>query len=88
MILGRDAPAKEADAELGVSGFKTLGVMVQKLPGPAKFAGILPIMDPPRKDTKKTVADIKASGVAVKMITGDHLGRISGSMSPSCFRQT
>merc|ERR1712113_364490 len=64
--------AKDADAELGISGFKTLGVMVQKLPGPPKFAGILPIMDPPRKDTKKTVADIKASGVAVKMITGDH----------------
>merc|ERR1712137_1152258 len=64
--------AKEADTELGVSGFKTLGVMVQKLPGEPQFAGILPIMDPPRKDTKKTVADIKASGVAVKMITGDH----------------
>merc|ERR1719188_2861059 len=64
--------AKDADTELGVSGFKTLGVMVQKLPGAPKFAGILPIMDPPRKDTKKTVADIKASGVAVKMITGDH----------------
>merc|ERR1712137_1434757 len=64
--------AKDADTELGVSGFKTLGVMVQKLPGQPKFAGILPIMDPPRKDTKKTWADIKASGVAVKMITGDH----------------
>merc|ERR1712050_459463 len=67
-----DKICKDADAELGISGFKTLGVMVQQLPGGPKFAGILPIMDPPRKDTKKTVADIKASGVAVKMITGDH----------------
>merc|ERR1712038_1107928 len=29
-------------------------------------------MDPPRRDTKKTIADIKESNVAVKMITGDH----------------
>merc|ERR1719356_1796657 len=37
-----------------------------------QFAGILPIMDPPRRDTKDTIANIKASLVAVKMITGDH----------------
>merc|ERR1719282_1381988 len=71
-VANMEKTAKDDDTELGVSGFKTLGVMVQKLPGQPKFAGILPIMDPPRKDTKKTVADIKASGVAVKMITGDH----------------
>jgi H+-transporting ATPase len=64
--------AKAADAALGVSGFKTLAVMVQKNGGPYKFAGILPIMDPPRHDTKETIANIKESMVAVKMITGDH----------------
>merc|ERR1711953_1342097 len=37
-----------------------------------KFAGILPIMDPPRHDTKDTIAKIKGSQVAVKMITGDY----------------
>jgi len=61
-----------ADATLGVSGFKTLGVMVRVDNGPARFAGILPIMDPPRHDTKETIARIKRSNVAVKMITGDH----------------
>eukprot|EP00420_Gonyaulax_spinifera_P007686 CAMPEP_0197931482 /NCGR_PEP_ID=MMETSP1439-20131203/107149_1 /TAXON_ID=66791 /ORGANISM="Gonyaulax spinifera, Strain CCMP409" /LENGTH=59 /DNA_ID=CAMNT_0043554219 /DNA_START=15 /DNA_END=190 /DNA_ORIENTATION=+ len=29
-------------------------------------------MDPPRHDTKMTIAKIKKSNVAVKMITGDH----------------
>merc|ERR1712190_411136 len=53
--------AKAADAQLGISGFKTLAVMVSKNGGPKEFAGILPIMDPPRMDTKQTIADIKAS---------------------------
>jgi len=62
----------QADFTLGVSGFKTLGVCVRVDDGPFKFAGILPIMDPPRHDTKRTIAKIKKSNVAVKMITGDH----------------
>jgi H+-transporting ATPase len=67
-----NAEARKADGELGVRGFKTLAVMVKKNDGPHQFAGILPIMDPPRHDTKKTIAAIKESKVAVKMITGDH----------------
>jgi len=62
----------QADATMGTTGFKTLGVMVRVNDGPAKFAGILPIRDPPRHDTKITIAKIKAASVAVKMITGDH----------------
>jgi len=62
----------QADATLGISGFKTLGVCVRINDGPFQFAGILPIMDPPRHDTKDTIAKIKKSSVAVKMITGDH----------------
>lgn len=62
----------KADTDLGVNGFKTLGVGVKIGDGPMKFAGILPIMDPPRHDTPETVANIKGASVAVKMITGDH----------------
>lgn len=61
-----------ADNQLGMSGFKTLGVSVSKNGGPMQFAGILPIMDPPRHDTKETIRKIKEAHVAVKMITGDH----------------
>ena len=64
--------ASKADADLGVSGFKTLGVAVSKNGGQMQFAGILPIMDPPRHDTKETIRKIKEAQVAVKMITGDH----------------
>merc|ERR1711933_663790 len=64
--------ATKADADLGISGFKTLGVAVSTNDGPMQFAGILPIMDPPRHDTATTIAQIKDAQVAVKMITGDH----------------
>ena len=35
--------------------------------------GLLTFLDPPRPDTKETVRLAKEYGVAVKMITGDHL---------------
>jgi len=38
-----------------------------------QFLGMLTFLDPPRIDTKRTIADAKELGVCVKMITGDHL---------------
>ena len=37
------------------------------------FLGLLTFLDPPRSDTMRTIQDAKMYGVAVKMITGDHL---------------
>merc|ERR1719424_882799 len=62
-----------ADATFGKSGYKTIAVCVQKEGGGMKYAGTLPIMDPPRIDTADTIRKIKNSKVDVKMITGDHL---------------
>jgi Ca2+-transporting ATPase len=36
------------------------------------FTGLLGLMDPPKKDAKKSVSDCKNAGIKVKMITGDH----------------
>ncbi len=36
-----------------------------------KFLGILPLMDPPRTDSKQTIEDARELGVVVKMVTGD-----------------
>merc|ERR1711881_250595 len=38
-----------------------------------RMMGLLTFLDPPRPDTKETVRLSKENGVAVKMITGDHL---------------
>lgn len=35
------------------------------------FLGILPLLDPPRTDSKQTIADARELGVEVKMVTGD-----------------
>lgn len=37
------------------------------------FLGLLTFLDPPRPDTKATIAAARQYGIAVKMITGDHL---------------
>jgi H+-transporting ATPase len=64
---------EEADATFGKSGYKTIAVACSVNDGPMKYAGTLPIMDPPRADTADTIAKIKDSYIDVKMITGDHL---------------
>ena len=38
-----------------------------------EFLAVLPLFDPPRHDTRETVARCLAKGIAVKMITGDQL---------------
>ena len=67
------ARAKAADEALSEDAFKTIAVGVRYNDGPMRFAGIVPMRDPPRHDTGETIAKIRASGVGVKMITGDHL---------------
>ena len=63
----------EADATFGKSGYKTIAIAIAVGDGPMKYAGTLPIMDPPRADTAETIKKIRFASVDVKMITGDHL---------------
>jgi H+-transporting ATPase len=64
---------KKVDFDFSKAGYKTLGVAVKIGDGPWKYVGILPMLDPPRHDTKQTIANLNAAGIEVKMITGDHL---------------
>jgi H+-transporting ATPase len=61
--------------ELGLRGIRSLAVAKTTDADPNKWEmlGLLTFLDPPRPDTKKTIEDANAYGVAVKMITGDHL---------------
>ena len=58
---------------LGLRGIRSLAVAKTDAAGAWQMLGLLTFLDPPRPDTKQTIADARGNGVAVKMITGDHL---------------
>jgi H+-transporting ATPase len=67
-------PAVEkAIDEFAARGFRSLGVARSDAQGIWQFLGVLPLFDPPRDDSKATIATARQMGVNVKMVTGDQL---------------
>jgi H+-transporting ATPase len=58
-------------AELAQNGFRTM-IIVKKIKKEIIPVGLLPLLDPPRDDSKSVIANIKKQGVKIKMITGDN----------------
>ncbi len=65
--------ASQTVNSLASRGYRTIGVAVAQGDGPWVFQGILPLLDPPRPDSKSTIAKARAYGVEVKMVTGDNV---------------
>ena len=72
---------------LASKGYRTLAVAVRRLDDgeeKPRLVGLIPLFDPPREDSKQVIADMRAYGVQVKMITGDNaaiareIGRMLG----------
>ncbi|KAJ1440789.1 E1-E2 ATPase-domain-containing protein, partial [Ochromonadaceae sp. CCMP2298] len=59
--------------QFGSRGIRSLAVSKTNEQDEWVFLGMLTFLDPPRPDTKQTIDDAIKYGVAVKMITGDHL---------------
>jgi H+-transporting ATPase len=59
--------------EFAARGFRSLGVARTKDGGEWQFLGVLPLFDPPREDSKATIATASQMGVKVKMVTGDQI---------------
>merc|ERR1711959_215375 len=74
---GCDAATKKAIegdvTALGKRGIRAIAVAKTDEGGVWRMMGLLTFLDPPRPDTKETVRLSRENGVAVKMITGDHL---------------
>ena len=58
---------------LGERGIRSLAVARTSDSGEWVILGLLTFLDPPREDTLETIEESRRCGVAVKMITGDHL---------------
>ncbi len=57
---------------LAAKGYRALGVAKSDGRGAWRFAGIIPLFDPPREDSAETIKTAKSMGINVKMVTGDH----------------
>ena len=67
------AAVENAINEFAGRGFRSLGVARADKEGQWKFAGMLPLFDPPREQAKATIASARQMGVDVKMVTGDQI---------------
>jgi H+-transporting ATPase len=65
--------AEKVVNDFATKGYRTLGVARAESDGLWQFLGILPLYDPPREDAAETIAQAKAHGIAIKMVTGDNL---------------
>jgi H+-transporting ATPase len=70
---GIKTKVEEAVNDFAAKGYRTLGVARSENNGLWQFLGILPLYDPPREDSADTIAQAKAHGIQVKMVTGDNL---------------
>jgi H+-transporting ATPase len=64
---------EQAVQEFASRGFRSLGVARTDEQGQWQFVGIIPLYDPPRDDSKATIATAQQMGIEVKMVTGDQI---------------
>jgi H+-transporting ATPase len=76
-FCGLPPPAIEAlearVSEAATKGYRTLAVARGPETGTPELLGLVSLYDPPRPDAKPLIAELRALGVPVKMLTGDAL---------------
>ncbi|MCB0806618.1 MAG: plasma-membrane proton-efflux P-type ATPase [Bacteroidales bacterium] len=65
------AHVKDEIDELAGRGYRSLGVAVADDEKHWQYLGLLPLLDPPREDSKEVIDQAKKMGITVKMVTGD-----------------
>jgi H+-transporting ATPase len=65
--------AEKAVNQFAARGFRSLGVARSDEKNDWQFLGVLSLFDPPRPDSKSTIATASEMGIKVKMVTGDQI---------------
>jgi H+-transporting ATPase len=67
--------ANQTVEQLSLKGYRTLAVATSEGDAPDHFrlVGLLPLIDPPRPDSKSVIGELKRLGVKPKMLTGDNI---------------
>ena len=78
LALSANADAVHEEVEQAVDdfaskGYRSLGVARRNGDSDWHFLAVLPLFDPPRDDSRQTIAEARRLGVKVKMVTGDQL---------------
>ncbi|HEU4951896.1 MAG TPA: plasma-membrane proton-efflux P-type ATPase, partial [Holophagaceae bacterium] len=67
------AEVQAATEDQARRGYRSLGVARREGDGPWRLLGLLPLFDPPRDDAAAALAEARAMGLSIRMVTGDHL---------------
>lgn len=73
---------------LATKGYRTIAV-AKKVGDRVDLIGLIPMLDPPRPDSKEVIQHLREYGVRIKMITGDNIaiareiGRMLGLTGPA-----
>jgi len=77
LACGLPAPEVEALAasagDSAKKGYRTLAVARGPEPGPLQLVGLVTLVDPPRPDAARLIAELRSLGISVKMLSGDAL---------------
>jgi len=76
LVEGQAELADEVAEKVSImagKGYRALGVARTGDDGKWVFLGLIPLFDPPRDDSAKTIVTANDMGVRVKMVTGDHV---------------
>ena len=68
-----ESSVQAAVGEFAARGFRSLGVARTNESGQWLLLGVLALFDPPREDSKATIATASQMGIRVKMVTGDQI---------------
>lgn len=84
ITVGEDEPIQKEEERMAAAGMRVLAyaskvldtlpkeIKIEEIEKDLTFLGLVGLIDPPREEAKKAIAECKSAGIIPVMITGDH----------------